>query len=100
MDEFDKLLRENEELKRRLNWIVFGGDDGELALRYLVKIGYVDFDKDKKLYINTHADDIIWSETEREANPEDLLKLYTELQEDNETLLSRIREFKNKKRER
>ena len=30
---------------------------------------------------------------------EDLLKLYVELQEDNETLLSRIREYKNQQKE-
>lgn len=41
------LLKENQELKQKLNWIAFG-DDPELALRYLRKIGYVDFDKDRK----------------------------------------------------
>ena len=47
------LEQEDEKLKQRLNWVAFG-DDPELALRYLRKIGYVDFDEERKLYINKH----------------------------------------------
>lgn len=47
------IQKENQALKQKLNWIAFG-DDQELALRYLRKIGYVDFDKERKVYINKH----------------------------------------------
>lgn len=52
------LLKENQELKQKLNWIAFG-DDPELALRYLRKIGYVDFDEERKVYINKHNNENI-----------------------------------------
>lgn len=52
-NEIEKLFKKNQELKQKLNWIAFG-DDPELALRYLRKIGYVDFDEERKVYINKH----------------------------------------------
>ena len=52
-EEIRQLKKQNDSLKQKLNWIAFG-DDPELALRYLRKIGYVDFDEERKVYINKY----------------------------------------------
>lgn len=65
--EYEQLQQENEELKQKLNWIAFG-DDSELALRYLRKIGYVDFDEERKVYINKHNNEPFWINDEEEKN--------------------------------
>ncbi len=49
----EQLEKENDKLKHKLNDIAFG-DDSELALRFLRKIDYVDFDEKRKVYINKH----------------------------------------------
>ena len=67
VDEIYKLQEENENLKQKLNEIAFG-DDPELALRYLRKIGYVDFDNDRKVYINKHSDDSFLCKNEEEKD--------------------------------
>ncbi len=59
------LLKENQKLKQKLNWIAFG-DDAELALRYLRKIGYVDFDEERKVYINKHNNEPFLLDDEEE----------------------------------
>lgn len=54
--------RENDLLKHKLNYIAFG-DDSELALRFLRRIGYVDFDEERKVYINKHNNEpFLWKE--------------------------------------
>ena len=56
---------ETEKIKQKLNWIAFG-DDPELALRYLRKIGYVDFDEERKVYINKHNNEPFLLDDEEE----------------------------------
>lgn len=63
----EELIKENNILKHRLNDIVFG-DDAELGARYLRKIGYIDFDEEKKLYINKHNNEPFWHEDEKEKD--------------------------------
>ena len=54
--------RENDLLKHKLNDIAFG-DDSELALRFLRRIGYVGFDEKRKVYINKHNNEpFIWED--------------------------------------
>ena len=60
-----RLHKENEDLKQKLNWIAFG-DDPELALRYLRKIGYVDFDEKRQVYINKHNNEPFLLKDEQE----------------------------------
>lgn len=98
MSEYDKLLRENEELKRRLNWIAFG-NDSELVLRYLRKIGYVDFDEERKVYINKHNNEPFWLDDEEEKSyyiKDDELRKYTkDLEYKNQELKNQQKEFMN-----
>ena len=65
--ELENLRKENKILKQRLNEVCFG-EDPEIALRYLRKIGYVDFDEDKKFYINTHNGYPLWTGNEKEKD--------------------------------
>ena len=52
----------NDKLKHKLNDIAFG-DDSELALRFLRKIDYVDFDEKRKVYINKHNNEpFLWKD--------------------------------------
>ena len=54
--------RENDLLKHKLNDIAFG-DDSELALRFLRRIGYVGFDEKRKVYINKHNNEpFLWKD--------------------------------------
>lgn len=62
-----ELNKENQELKQKLNWIAFG-DDPELSLRYLRKIGYVDFDEERKVYINKHNNEPFLLKNEQEKD--------------------------------
>ena len=63
----EQLEKENDKLKHKLNDIAFG-DDSELALRFLRRIGYVGFDEKRKVYINKHNNEpFIW-EDEREKD--------------------------------
>ena len=58
----EQLEKENDKLKHKLNDIAFG-DDSELALRFLRKIDYVDFDKKRKVYINKHNNEpFLWKD--------------------------------------
>ena len=58
----EQLEEENDKLKHKLNDIAFG-DDSELALRFLRKIDYVDFDEKRKVYINKHNNEpFIWED--------------------------------------
>lgn len=71
---------ETEKIKQKLNWIAFG-DDPELALRYLRKIGYVDFDEERKVYINKHNNEPFLLEDEQEKDyyiKDEELNEYTE----------------------
>lgn len=65
IDAIKIILKENQNLKQKLNWIAFG-DDPELALRYLRKIGYVDFDEERKVYINKHNNEPFLLDDEEE----------------------------------
>lgn len=67
LDDYVKLKEQNEDLKRRLNWIAFG-DSPELALRYLRRIGYVDFDEERKVYINKHNNEPFFLNEEEEKS--------------------------------
>ena len=62
-----ELNKENQELKQKLNWVAFG-DDPELSLRYLRKIGYVDFDEERKVYINKHNNEPFLLKDEQEKS--------------------------------
>lgn len=66
-EEIRRLKKENDSLKQKLNWIAFG-DDPELALRYLRKIGYVDFDEERKVYINKHNNEPFFLKDEQEKD--------------------------------
>ena len=66
-EEIRQLKKENDSLKQKLNWIAFG-DDSELALRYLRKIGYVDFDEERKVYINKHNNEPFFLKDEQEKD--------------------------------
>lgn len=63
-----KLQKENQVLKQNLNWIAFSSHncDTELALRYLRKIGYVNFDEERKVYINKHNNEPFELQSEKE----------------------------------
>ena len=70
--------RENQILKHRLNDIVFddANDDVELGARFC----YVDFDEERKVYINKHNKEPFWQEDEREKGyyiPDEELDEYT-----------------------
>ena len=66
-EEIRQLKKQNDSLKQKLNWIAFG-DDPELALRYLRKIGYVDFDEERKVYINKHNNEPFFLKDEQEKD--------------------------------
>lgn len=91
-EEIRQLKKENDSLKQKLNWIAFG-DDPELALRYLRKIGYVDFDEERKVYINKHNNEPFLLKDEQE-------KYYyikdNELNEYTEQLEYQIKELKKR----
>ena len=58
----EQLEKENDKLKHKLNDIAFG-DDSELALRFLRRIGYVGFDEKRKVYINKHNNEpFLWKD--------------------------------------
>ena len=59
--------RENDLLKHKLNDIAFG-DDSELALRFLRRIGYVGFDEKRKVYINKHNNEPFLWKNEQEKD--------------------------------
>ena len=63
----EQLEKENDKLKHKLNDIAFG-DDSELALRFLRKIDYVDFDEKRKVYINKHNNEPFLWKDEREKD--------------------------------
>lgn len=80
LEENKELKKQNDSLKQKLNWIAFG-DDPELALRYLRKIGYVDFDEERKVYINKHNNEPFLLEDEQEKGyyiKDEELNEYTE----------------------
>ena len=63
----EQLEKENEKLKHKLNDIAFG-DDSELALRFLRRIGYVGFDEKRKVYINKHNNEPFLWKNEQEKD--------------------------------
>ena len=63
----EQLEKENDKLKHKLNDIAFG-DDSELALRFLRKIDYVDFDEKRKVYINKHNNEPFILKDEQEKD--------------------------------
>lgn len=92
------LLKENQKLKQKLNWIAFG-DDAELALRYLRKIGYVDFDEERKVYINKHNNEPFLLDDEEEKayyiKSEELNEYTEQLEYQNKELKKQQKEFIN-----
>lgn len=88
--ENQELKKQNDSLKQKLNWIAFG-DDSELALRYLRKIGYVDFDEERKVYINKHNNEPFLLKDEQEK---DYYIKDEELNEYTEQLKYQIKELK------
>lgn len=108
MNEFDKLLQENQELKKHLKV----PKDCNLKTLEDYKSYYEDTTRKQILedtyieycaYVNlAHKYSKLkkWIDSEIEnRDSEDLLKLYVELQEENETLLSRIRGLKSQQKE-
>ena len=100
--EIERLQKENVILKHRLNDIVFddANDDVELGARFLRKIGYVDFDEERKVYINKHNKEPFWQEDEREKGyyiPDEELNEYTEQLENKlqqkENIIKEVREY-------
>ncbi len=98
-NENQQLKSQNEELKQKLNWIAFG-DDPELALRYLRKIGYVDFDEERKVYINRHNNELFLLDDEEEKDfyiPDEELNEYTEQLEyqlkQRDDIINKVKEF-------
>lgn len=89
-EEIRQLKKQNDSLKQKLNWIAFG-DDSELALRYLRKIGYVDFDEERKVYINKHNNEPFLLKDEQEK---DYYIKDNELNEYTEQLEYQIKELK------
>ena len=93
------LLKENQELKQKLNWIAFG-DDAELALRYLRKIGYVDFDEERKVYINKHNNEPFALDEEEEKayyiKSEELNEYTKQLEYQNKELKKQVEETDRK----
>lgn len=67
---YNAKVEENEKLKHKLNDVCFSrfNDDVELALRYLRKIDYVDFDDERKVYLNKHNEEPFMLEDEREKD--------------------------------
>ena len=97
----EELEQENRILKHRLNDIVFddANDDVELGARFLRKIGYVDFDEERKVYINKHNKEPFWHEDEREKGyyiPDEELDEYTKQLEcklqQKENIIKEVRE--------
>ena len=97
--EYCELQQQNEELKKRLNWIAFG-DDSELALRYLRKIGYVDFDDERKCYINKHNNEPFFLDDEEEKNyylkDEELDEYTKQLEQENKELKKQYSKLEDK----
>lgn len=93
------LQRENQQLKQKLNWVAFG-NDSELALRYLRKIGYVDFDEDRKMYINKHNNEPFLLKDEKEKSyyikDEEINEYIQQLEYKNEKLEENIDTAKEK----
>lgn len=89
----EQLQQENEGLKQKLNWIAFG-DDSELALRYLRKIGYVGFDEKRMVYINKHNNDPFWLDDEKEKSyyikDEELNEYTKHIEEENKKLKAEL----------
>lgn len=95
----EKIIKENQELKQKLNWIAFG-DDAELALRYLRKIGYVDFDEERKVYINKHNNEPFVLDEEEEKTyyikSEELNEYTKQLEYQNKELKKQVEETDRK----
>lgn len=93
-----RLQQENQELKQKLNWIAFG-DDQELALRYLRKIGYVDFDEERKVYINKHNNEPFLLDDEEEKayyiKDEELNEYTEQLEYQNQKLKKQLDKYEN-----
>lgn len=101
----DKVNWENNILKHRLNDIVFddANEDVELGARYLRKIGYIDFDEERKVYVNKHNNEPFIQDDEREKDyyiPDEELDEYTKQLEcklqQKENILKEVREYVNK----
>lgn len=98
-EENQELKNQNDNLKQKLNWIAFG-DDPELALRYLRKIGYVDFDEKRKVYINKHNHEPFWLKDEQEKAyyilDEELNEYTEQLEWENQELKKQLEKAKSK----
>lgn len=89
-----------KELENKLKEVI--NNDVELGARYLRKIGYIDFDEDRKVYINKHNNEPFWQEDEREKGyyiPDEELDEYTKQLENQlqqkENIIKEAREYIN-----
>ena len=91
--DIEALLEENKQLKERVNYLERSNDRREdTILEQRQEISNLEDNRNKlKKWIDI--------EISENRDSEDLLKLYVELQEDNEKLLSRIRGFKSQQKE-
>ena len=91
-----KLVDENENLKYWLNDVIFDENniDVELPARYLRKLGYIDFDDKKKVYINKHNNSPFMQEDSKEKafylKDEELNEYTQQLESQNDDYKSRI----------
>ena len=91
----EQLEKENEKLKHKLNDIAFG-DDSELALRFLRKIDYVDFDEKRKVYINKHNNEpFLW----KDEQEKDYYLKDEELNEYTQQLEYKVEQLENMRKE-
>lgn len=98
----EELEKENKILKLRLNDIIFddANDDVELGARYLRKIGYIDFDEERKVYVNKHNEEPFLQEDEREKDyyiqDEELNEYIKQLEyklQQKENIIKEVREY-------
>lgn len=69
-DYITNLQQENERLKFYLNDVVFDDNniDVELSARYLRKLGYIDFDEERQVYVNKHNNQPFMQEDTKEKS--------------------------------
>lgn len=92
-----KLREENEKLKYWLNDVIFDENNTnvELPARYLRKLGYIEFDDEKKVYINKHNNSPLMQEDNKEKafylKDEELNEYTLQLENQNEDYKSRCK---------
>ncbi len=70
LDYINNLQKENDNLKFYLNDVVFDDNniDVELSARYLRKLGYIDFDEERQVYVNKHNNKPFMQEDTKEKS--------------------------------